>query len=116
MQHDCYLIEAERAVFGLDHAAVGSALAGWWKFPKAMQDAVADHHRDDHGGKPSLGLAVHAANILAHGLDLSDIEDDLVPPLSEAVWAALALDEAASLALFREAEATFNEMCQILVN
>ena len=116
MQHDCYLIDAERAVFGLDHAAVGSALAGWWKFPKAMQDAVAEHHLETHGATRSLGLVVHAANIFAHGLDLSEIEDDLAPPISEAVWAALALDEAASLALFHEAETTFNEMCQILVN
>lgn len=116
MQHDCYLIEAEQAVFGLDHAAVGSALAGWWKFPEAMQSAVAGHHLATHAGPPSLGLVVHAASILAHGLDLSAIEDDLVPPISAAVWDALALAEADSLRLFREAESTFREMCQILVH
>lgn len=114
--HDCYLIEAERAVFGLDHAAVGSALAGWWKFPAAMQGAVADHHLDSHAGPPSLGLVVHAANVLAHALDLSGLEDDLVPPVSEAVWDTLALDGADARRLLREAETTFGEMCQILVN
>ena len=115
-EHDCYLIEAERAVFGLDHAEVGSALAGWWKFPAAMQNAVAEHHLDSHRETPTLALVVHAANVLAHGLDLSGSDDDLAPPLSEAVWNALALDAASAPRLFREAEATFGEMCQILVN
>lgn len=110
--NDCYLIEAERAVFELDHAVVGSALAAYWKFPLAMQQAVAEHHAGEPAG---LGLAVHAGNALAHALDLSGVEDDLAPPLHAAAWEALDLSEAAGRELFRAAEETFHELSQILV-
>ncbi|MES2127957.1 MAG: HDOD domain-containing protein [Pseudomonadota bacterium] len=113
---DCYVIEAERAVFGIDHTLAGKALAAYWKFPPAMQNAVADHHRHDNPDATPLSLAVHAANTLAHGLDLSEVEDDLAPPMSHRTWKALGLDEAAWMRLLGETEATYKEMCQILVN
>ena len=112
--NDCYLIEAERAVFELDHAMVGSALAAYWKFPLAIQQAVAGHHDGEPAPAP-LALAVYAGNALAHALDLSEVEDDLAPPLSAASWSALGLDDSASGAVFLAAEKTFHEMCQILV-
>jgi putative nucleotidyltransferase with HDIG domain len=115
-EHDCYVVEAERAVFGLDHATVGSALAAYWKFPKAMQSAVAEHHEPEAGSGVSLGLVIHVANTLAHALDLSDVEDDLAPPISEAVWNTLALTDADWLELFGKTSKTFDEMCQVLVN
>jgi putative nucleotidyltransferase with HDIG domain len=116
-EHDCYVVEAEQAVFGTDHAAVGSALAAHWKFPEAMQSAVADHHTWDATGQPpSLALLVHAANIIAHALDLSDDPDDLVPPLAQGVWNALDLSDAAWQRLLRETESAHADMCQILVN
>ncbi|MDL2355774.1 MAG: HDOD domain-containing protein [Pseudomonadota bacterium] len=114
-QHDCSVVAAEQAIFGLDHALVGSTLAGYWKFPLAMQSAVAGHHRDGDAADAPLDLVVQAANTLAHALDLSEVEDDLVPALSPHVWQLLALSEADSLALFQEAETTFHEMCQVLI-
>lgn len=114
-QHDCSIVEAEQAVFGIDHALVGSTLAGYWKFPLPMQRAVANHHAADETGAAPLDLVVHAANILAHALDLSGVEDDLVPPLSAYLWEVLALSEADSMSLFKEAETTFHEMCQVLI-
>lgn len=114
-EHDCSIAEAEQAVFGLDHALVGSTLAGYWKFPQAMQSAVAHHHLDADAATAPLDLVVHAANTLAHALDLSGVEDDLVPPLSAYVWQVLALSEADSMALFKDAETTFHEMCQVLI-
>lgn len=115
-QHDCYIIEAEQAIFGLDHAATGSALAAYWKFPEAIQQAVAQHHSDDCAAAASLQLVVHAANTVAHALDLSGLEDDLVPPMAEAVWDALALSADDWKQLFAATEANCGEMCQILVN
>lgn len=114
--HDCYVVEAEQAVFGIDHALVGSALAAYWKFPASMQSAVAGHHRRPDPKQAGLALLVHAADTLAHALDLSGLEDDLVPPLDLDSWNALALSEADSTALFAQSEAIFHDMCQILVN
>lgn len=115
-EHDCYIAEAEQAVFGTDHAAVGSALAAHWRFPEAMQHAVAEHHSCDAGQPPSLALLVHVANIVAHALDLAGDPDDLVPPLSPAAWNALDLADADWQRLLRETESTYADMCQILVN
>lgn len=114
-EHDCHILEAEQAVFGLDHTAAGSALAAYWKFPVTIQSAVADHHRDNFAGPASLQLIVHAANTIAHALDLSGQEDDLAPPMSDMVWQALALSDSEWHLLFAQTESTCNEMCQILV-
>ena len=114
-EHDCSIIEAEQAVFGLDHALVGSTLAAWWKFPQPMHSAVASHHLDCSPATPALDLVVHAANTLAHALDLSEVEDDLVPALSDKVWQALALSEADCMILFKDVETTFRDMCQVLI-
>ena len=114
-RHDCAAGAAELAVFGFDHAMVGSALAARWKFPQKIQQAVAAHH-DGADASPSLALTVYLANVLAHALDLAGQEDDQVPPLAAPAWAALALDEAAASTLFAEAEQQFHDMCQILVN
>ncbi|MCY0915558.1 HDOD domain-containing protein [Massilia antarctica] len=115
-EHDCYILEAERTVIGIDHAMAGAALAAYWKFPAAMQEAVANHHHADGSGPPTLPLLINAANVFAHALDLSGEEDDLVPPLSQALWMSLALSEADCAKLFRDAESTFVDMCKILVS
>jgi len=115
-EHDCYLAEAERAVFGTDHAAVGSALAAHWRFPASMQNAVAADHDWEGALPPALPLLVHTANIVAHGLDLAEDPEALVPPLSQAVWNALDLADAEWQRLFRATEAGYADMCQILVN
>ena len=114
-EHDCYLIDAERAVFGIDHAQVGSALAAYWKFPVSMQVAVAGHHELVPDEAISLPMTICAANIMAHALDLSADEDDLAPPMPQHVWRTLALSDANCLAVFRETEHGFQEMCQILL-
>lgn len=115
-QHDSCTIEAERAIFGLDHAMIGSALCAYWKFPRKIQQAVASHHDGAALAPLSLPLTVHLANTLAHALDLSDQPDDLVPPLSRHAWQAAALDDASWLAVFGASEQMFQEMCKILVN
>jgi len=113
--HDCQMFDAELAILGMDHAQVGSALAAYWKFPVAIQQAVADHHaleRLDCGGLP---LVVHVANAVAHALDLSGRDDALVPPLSDAGWERFALSDAAWFALFGQIESTFDEMSRIML-
>jgi len=113
--HDCQMAEAELAVIGIDHAQVGSALAAYWKFPEAIQQAVADHYAIDRLEAGGLPLAVHTANAVALALDLAGVDDALVPPLSPAVWRNLALDEQAWLALLRQTEHTFDEMSRIML-
>jgi hypothetical protein len=50
---------------------------------------------------------VHVADAIAHALDFSDDENDLVPPLSMAVWNALGLGHDDVIRVFRETELRF---------
>ena len=114
-QHDCPSAPAQQAVFGLDHAAVGSALAAHWKFPAAIQAAVAEHHRIDDPGKPlTLSGLIALANVLAHALDLAGVENEQVPPLAEPLWRAFALDDAGWERVFGATEQLFHDMSQTL--
>lgn len=109
MQHDCGLLEAERAVLGLDHAAVGQALSQQWKFPPAIQEAVAAHHRPDCRGLLLVTKIVMAANAIAHALDLSAEKEDAVPALPLGLWADLGLEETSLLSAMEETRKRFED-------
>lgn len=103
---DAGLADAERAVFGVDHAQAGSALAAHWKFPQAIQDAIEHQHRDNAAG---LALAVRLAQLLAAPAEAGDGQ-------REQAWRRLALDDAQRQQLDDTCPRMVNDMCQILVN
>jgi HD-like signal output (HDOD) protein len=39
------LVEAERAILGIDHAAIGKMLAEKWSFPASLTEAIGSHHQ-----------------------------------------------------------------------
>ena len=106
-EHDCHILQAERTVLGTDHAAAGQALAEHWNFSKGMQSAIARHHEPDVEGGDTVAAVVHVADTIAHALDFSDDENDLVPPLSMAVWSSLELSPNDVIRVFRETELRF---------
>lgn len=109
LQHD-----AEHTVLGIDHAAVGGLIAGHWQFGVEFQQAIVMHHLPlDDANNPLLDL-VHVADNMAHALDLSQMEDDLVPPLSMGSWTRLGLDEAVCRPAMRRAEAQHRAVCEAL--
>lgn len=113
-RHDCAMREAERAILSCDHAAVGQALAEHWRFPPAIQMAVAGHHTPGQQRNGSLANLVHVADAIAHALDLCADENELVPSLSPDAWNSLNLDQEAVMQVLHETELQFNEVCQIL--
>jgi putative nucleotidyltransferase with HDIG domain len=116
--HDCLSTPAQQAVFGTDHAAIGSALAAHWKFPASIQAAVADHHRDAPGYAADAALPLPAlialADTLAHALDLAGLADEQAPALALPLWQALPLDDAGWSRVFHDTEQLFHDMCQTL--
>ena len=88
--HDTTLLEAECAILGIDHAAIGFEAAKRWNFPVAIQLAIRDHHQP---GQESGFLAdvVHVASVLCHTLDIGNTVNDRVPPLSPDAWQRLGL-------------------------
>lgn len=76
-------VEAERALFGSDHAEVGGWLADRWGLPADIVEAIACHHRPDAAVRNrALVSLVHMANFLAQragypwasGLDASGLD------------------------------------------
>lgn len=112
--HDCDLLDAEQAVLGLTHTTVGLTLTQHWKFPEAVQHAVANHHAPTSLGLPLLSMVVITANVLTHALDLSMDPNDLVPPLPAGLWLQLGLDEPTLLAILKNVERQFEGASLVL--
>ncbi|MYM30145.1 HDIG domain-containing protein [Duganella sacchari] len=114
-QHDCYLLEAERTVLGVDHVDAGLALAEHWNFSDTMRLAIGGHHDPEAPGAGFLAAIIHVADAIVHALDLAQVQDDLVPPVSTVAWTALGLDEEVYLQLFRETELQYEEISMVLL-
>jgi putative nucleotidyltransferase with HDIG domain len=83
-------MEAERALLGIDHAAVGGLIARHWRLAPTVIEAIERHHDvPDDRSTPLLDV-LHLADNVAHALDLSHSADDMVPRLSLATWGRLA--------------------------
>jgi putative nucleotidyltransferase with HDIG domain len=112
---DGELLDAERAVMGLDHVAAGVALAEHWNFSDTMRHAIEWHHAPETPGAGFLATIVHVANAVVHALDLADDPDELAPRVSAVAWTAMGLTEEAWLHTFRETELQVEEMAAILM-
>lgn len=61
----CSLVEAEMAIFGLDHAEVGTLVARKWNFPPPVAEAIASHHKPQEAlAASNLAVCVYLANEL----------------------------------------------------
>lgn len=114
--HDCYLLDAERTVLGVDHVDAGLALAEHWNFSDTMRLAIGGHHDPEAPGAGFLAAIIHVADAIVHALDLAQLPDDLVPPVSTVAWTALGLDEQIYLQLFRETELQYEEISMVLLS
>ncbi|MTW10361.1 HDOD domain-containing protein [Pseudoduganella eburnea] len=113
--NDCYSLDAERAVLGIDHVEAGLALAEHWNFSDTMQLAIAGHHDPGKVGAGFLAAIIHVADAVVHALDLAQKPDDMVPSVSPVAWKALNLSEETCLHLFRETELQFEEIAMVLM-
>jgi putative nucleotidyltransferase with HDIG domain len=114
-EHDTTMLEAERAVLGSDHVDAGVALAEHWNFSDTIRLAIAGHHDPEKPGAGFLATIIHVADAVVHALDLAQMQDDIVPPVSTVAWSALGLDEEAFRHLFRETELNYEEITMVLM-
>lgn len=112
--HDCMLIDAELAVLGTDHAAIGGQIAEHWRFSPVVVEAIAHHHAPAMHHGPGLVGLTHMADALSHGLGLSGLEDEYVPITPPAIWAAMSPKPDAFMQLFAKVENQFECVCQAL--
>lgn len=63
-------VEAERELFGCDHAEVGGTIAEKWNFPPEVREAISRHHDEDlEDSSPVLDTVV-MANLAAKTLGI----------------------------------------------
>lgn len=114
-RHDCTLPQAEREVLRIDHAQVGRALAEHWRFPPAMQQAVAEHHVPRPSREHLLSWVILVADAIAHALDLSGDDDDQVPSIPLSTWGQLGMEDAAIESAMRATERQFESASLMLL-
>lgn len=110
-REDCFIVEAERLVLGIDHGEVGGLLAESWHFPVALRAALACHHAPD--GNP-VGDLVHIADALAHALGTGGHAEEMVMPVDDAAWQRLGLNSAVLAGVPAVIEREMEETCRIL--
>ena len=108
---DCCSYEAERVVLGIDHACIGRILTEHWNFPVALSEAVGGHHDPESLPGAALPCVLHLADAIVHGLDLDDLDSELVPRLSASCWNAAGLSWADSQAIFAKVESGLEALC-----
>jgi putative nucleotidyltransferase with HDIG domain len=113
-QHDGYLLDSERAILGVDHVMAGHALAQHWNFSDILLRAIIGHHDSQETSSRSLASIIHVADAITHALDLSQIEEDLVPPLSMDAWKSLGMDEKTCMRIFKQTELKFAGVSRLL--
>jgi putative nucleotidyltransferase with HDIG domain len=63
-------VEAEREILGVDHTAVGAAMAEAWKFPPEIVDAIRRHHSAPFINPTVVLDAVALANVVAKTIEV----------------------------------------------
>ena len=69
-EHGVTFVEAEQQLFGVNHAAVGAAIAVDWEFPEVVTDAIARHHDAHLGASNPVLDAVVIANMVAKNIGM----------------------------------------------
>ena len=67
--HDVTFVDAEREILGVDHTAVGAAMAEAWQFPPEIVDAIRRHHSVPFENPTVVLDAVALANVVAKTIE-----------------------------------------------
>ena len=95
--------EAERGLFGSDHAEVGGWLAERWGLPADIVEAIACHHRPDAAARNrALGALVHIANSLAERAGYAWASGIQPAPVQATAWKLVEPDAGARNVMLAE--------------
>ncbi|WP_243310734.1 HDOD domain-containing protein [Fundidesulfovibrio agrisoli] len=115
-EEDISLAEAEREAWGFDHAALGSRLLQAWRFPPALEHAVADHHAYDPRTSSQDAALVHLADLMAHTLHMGASGAPAAPPLIPEAWEQMNIPLSALGAAAAQGERQLDDIGHILLD
>ncbi len=113
---NCLIREAEKEIFGLDHARAGYLLAEKWKLPLSIQNAIYYHHNGYVGSeKDFLTASVHIGNIIARTLELGFPGDNLIPRPNSRATEILNLPERFFSSILKSVQKDFEHLVEIML-
>jgi len=92
------ICEAEREVFGLDHAEIGAMLAESWQLPSQLISCIRNHHQIAEIEEPSLlEKTIFIANQVSKGMDDEDSGLSQPEPVPQPIldWLGMPVEEVA---------------------
>ncbi|KAF0152288.1 MAG: metal dependent phosphohydrolase [Ignavibacteria bacterium] len=99
-EKNCRIKDAEKEIFGIDHAEAGRVLAEKWRLPQTIQEVIYYHHNGEKSKDASKLLAsVHLGNILAHALGFGFAGDNIIAQPNPTIWSTLNLQKGSLLKL-----------------
>lgn len=110
MAQDIPTAAAEEAMLGIGHAELGAMVAKHWHFTNDVIHAIAHHHQPPSATQATLADVVHAANAMAHALDLAGTPTEAVPMQDSGAWQRLNISDASLQTLFADIETEFAEL------
>ena len=111
------LRDAEQALLGTDHAAVGKLVAEHWRFPEQIVAVIAEHHTPPATrGVGEMVHIVHVADTLVLALEQGAQGGEPVPAMCQATWAGMGLTADAWAEAFAETRAQTQTLCAALLN
>lgn len=87
------LFEAEKSVFGADHADVGRWLTTKWNLPREVSEAIRFHHEPENADEKLRDIVrlTHTANYVCNMEQLGSSGDNNVPVFIIGVWKRIGL-------------------------
>lgn len=106
--------QAEQQLMGLDHAAVGGALARLWHIPAQLEECIAYHH-DIAGAKdyPRQAALIHLANVFALMAEVDSLDLEDVSPIDPRAWELAGLEQDCIEPVVRGAQQEIKEAEQL---
>ena len=95
-------LDAERKLFGFDHADVGRWISARWSLPKSLSEPIAFHHHDlsTFGQRPTAIIAL--ADIFTSAAALGGVAGQPLYFNTGAILEKLSLSEVQALEMFEE--------------
>lgn len=114
-REQCPAVQAERQVWGFDHAALSQAMALKWGLPSSVCDAIAWHHEPFKAGQAALlaGLVAVADRLAEADQAGLEIGESFLQSFDPALRALLGLD-AERLPALRKVLKVLREKMQVL--
>jgi HD-like signal output (HDOD) protein len=76
VQEEKSFLDAERFIFGFDHAEIASEVCRAWKIPEKITLAIRCHHRPSYSYGDELSYVLHMADHIAARSGASYDEDE----------------------------------------